>query len=308
MGPGPDGEAGRAAGGPQGLVVGHLGGQEEVVPAADQAGRRDLPQPAPEVDRVPPGVPGGAVLEPVLVGGRRPPDRRHVAVPEGQHVGGGRQHPDAAQLGAQDGAPAELLVLDLVDPGQCHLEREGAARVHDGVADVRRRDLERQRLDEVRRVLRDRPLRHAEVAPAPHDEAAVEPRLRRHPLQRRMAVGLLVADGIPFPLGPERPPAALDHHLVATLGIQPSERADDVPPVRRADQHGRPATRSLGGEPAVGQQDGAVGHLGRQVALDRDIGGVGRGELDQRRCHPAPHGHVDPLCSPSAVSGCPVPG
>ena len=74
------------------------------------------------------------------------------------------------------------------------LEREGAAGEHDRVTEVRRGDLEAERPQEIRRVLRHRPLRHAQVARTPHDEAAVEPRLGRHPVEGGLPVDLLVAD------------------------------------------------------------------------------------------------------------------
>ena len=78
-----DGQAGRAPRAPQRLVVVHLRPQEEVVPAADEAGRWHVLEPASEVDLVPPRVTRGAVLEPFLVEGHGLADGRAVALARG---------------------------------------------------------------------------------------------------------------------------------------------------------------------------------------------------------------------------------
>ena len=281
----------RAPGAPERLVVVHLRAEEEVVPAADEAGRRDLLQPAPEVDAVPPRVSGGAVLEPVLIERHGLGDGGGVALPDRKDGARRRHHAGAPQLRAQHGAPPELLVLDLLQPRQRRLERERATGVHDGVAEVRRGHLEAQRPEVVRCVLRHRPLRHAEVAPAPHDEAAVEPGLGRHPLERGPPVGLLVAHRGELAPGSERPATALHDHLVPALRVQAAERAHHGAPVGSSDKHGRQLARWSGGVPAVGQELHAVGHLGTQATLDRDGSRQWRREFDHGCCDPAPHGH-----------------
>ncbi len=202
----------------------------------------------------------------------------------------------AAQARPQHVPPSQFLVLDLVQPGQSRLECEGAAGEHHRVPEVRRRHLEAERPQEVRRVLGHRPLRHAEVAGAPHDQAAVEPGLGRHPVERRLAVHLLVAHRDELAPGSERPPTALHDDLVAALGVQAPERAHDRAPVGRADEHGGQSTRRrpVCRVPAVGDELDAVGHLRGESALDGNGRRARRGELDGGCCDPAPHGHARP--------------
>ena len=116
---------------------------------------------------------------------------------------------------------------------------------------------------------------------APHDQAAVEPGLGRHPVERRLPVRLLVAHRDELAPGSERPPAALHDDLVAALGVQAPERPHDRAPVGRADEHGgrRARCRPVRRVPAVGHELDAVGHLRGQPALDGDVRRPRRGSL-----------------------------
>ena len=201
------------------------------------------------------GSPGSAVLEPVLIEGHGLADGCGVALSEGQDLARRSPPPWAPRRRARSTVrqPSSWFLISCsqaspvssakAPPGKTTESRKFAAVTWKLSA-----------LQEVRCVLGHGPLRHAEVAAAPHDEAAVEPGLGRHPVERGLPVGLLVAHRDELAPGSERPPAALHDDLVAALRVQPAERPHDRAPVRRADEHGRPARPPAG---CVGYQRSA---------------------------------------------------
>ena len=271
MAPRADREHAVAAGGDQPLVVGDLPRQEDVVPAAHQARGGRLRGVPLEVDRIPPRVPGRVVGQPLLEELDMVADRSSVGLGQRQHgVRGPQLTPDAGH-GPQDGQPAELLVLDRVDPGEGGLQREPVAREDDRVADAAGGDRGRHGPEVVRRIPGDRPLREAEVARAERPRRAAEPRLLGQPAEGGHPVVLLVAERHPLATGSERAAAALDHDLVAAFGDQAADHPQLPAAVRRSQQHHRQPGPGGGRVPAIGPQDHPVGHLRLEVPIDRDV-------------------------------------
>ncbi len=265
-----------------GFVVGDLGGEEDVVPAAHEARWRDAVKVAAEVRDVPPLVARLAVREPVLVCRDRFADRLGVGLAQGQDSGRPCHHLGTADLRPEHGAETEFLVLELVRPAQRHLEGERPAGVDEGVPGVRRRDVERHGLEELGRVGGDRPLRHAEVAGAPGHETTVEPGLTRHPVQRGVAVGLLVSERLPGHR-PTRKCLGSSGSRSDSHARQRAARA--VPMMRRPygvriNKVGRSPEGSRG-EPSVRQQRDPVRRLGHEVAFDARVVVSGRRQLQE---------------------------
>ncbi len=187
---------------------------------------------------------------------------------------------------------------ELMEPGQAGFEGEAAPRVHHGVAEARRGHRQGHSPYEIGRILRDRPLGQPQIARTKGEELAIEPRLVGDPRQRGLAVGRLVAHGIPLPTRTERPAATLNDGLVAALGEKTSRDAELATPIGRSQQHRRgPSDSHCVRVPMIRQQHRPVGHRGGAVTIDADHGGVGGGKLGQLRDQAARQCHVQLPCS-----------
>ena len=114
MGPRPDGQSHVAPGGDEGLIVGHLRGQKQVVPPADQSGGRDTLEVTTEVDRVPPRVLRLVVEKPVLVEGRPVTADGGVPIAERYHLGRSVDRFGGGPLGPKHSEVAAFLVGQLM--------------------------------------------------------------------------------------------------------------------------------------------------------------------------------------------------
>ena len=295
MGPGTDGELRMQARRPHRGVVGELPRQEEVVPAAEQAHRRDhLGEPRAVVDATPVGILDVDVFQPVLVETDAPPDQGAVEVHERKACEHRREGASLADHGGEHPQRSPLLVVDGVHPAEHRVERERAVGV-DEAAELRGGDLRRERLQPGGRARGDRPLHEAEIAGAGHGDAAPEPGLLLEPRQGVLAVLRLVAEGIEVALRAERPARALHHDLVAPLGEGARDRPHVPPaPVRAADQddvRGRGVARMQ----AVGEEHDAVAHRDPEVGLDGDVLGFGGRKTAEAGEQTRADGHGRPM-------------
>jgi hypothetical protein len=190
-----------------------------------------------------------------------------------------------------------LLARDELRPAQRVLQaqRAGAPRVGVQVVEAD----EHHRRDELgRRVAQQGPLREAEVRRAVRRQPPVEPRLLAQPGNGVLPVVALVGEGLEDVARAPRPPAALHHHVEATLGQQaPVDQRRRQPPLVRPPHQHRAAARP-GGRVVLAREDHPVAH----GDLDRRDRVVGRRARQPHR--PAGHAIDQP---PGAVRGRAVP-
>jgi hypothetical protein len=209
-----------------------------------------------------------------------------------RHLGTGGNLVDVAQrelvkhrgeppqgAGDRDRTEPPLLLGHDYQPRRRRLQRQAAAR--GGLAvKLGGADLDREPGEIVARIRRHRPLNEPQIARTDHPDPIRMPRLSADPAQRRQSVGSFV-ERVEIPLGAECSPHALDHHLKTTFGEQPAEQqpGELAPAVRRAHQYGGLGTLVAGNcHPPIGEQNRAVVHLDRQVALVGHVVSLRSGE------------------------------